>query len=126
MNELSREKIHASTDRELNVLVAQHVMNWEWIAPLNQGTTIISDGYWWNSFLEEPVFNWKPAEDISDALLLIEKLKEIQLYMDIRTYTDFYEVWVTDRNTNLQTKTEAHPVLARAITTCAILTVLGV
>ncbi|MFD1176885.1 hypothetical protein ACFQ3W_11315, partial [Paenibacillus puldeungensis] len=66
------------------------------------------------------------SSDISAAWEVVEKLQESQLYTDVRTCLDFYEVWVTVHEDDNQTETVVCPKLPEAICKAALLAVLEV
>ena len=113
---MTREQVLAMSAQELAEATAVHVMEWRKLDP---DVWIVDD-----EVRIRYRRSWNPAEDIRDAKALMDKLQESHLYMDIRTCSDFYEVWVTNWENDIQTQTEAHPMLERAITTCSLLAVV--
>lgn len=80
---LTHEQIDAMTDDELNEAVAVHVMGWR------KGTTKCDgseDDYpaWFDdcSYVTMPSL-WRPATDANDAVRVLEKLHELELYWEI-------------------------------------------
>lgn len=61
---------------------------------------------------------------IEEAWAIVEELRGSHLYVDIRTCSDFYEVWVTKYATGTVTATVVNPNLPEAICKAALLSVI--
>lgn len=98
---LTREEIMAMSLEDVDNLIAEKVMMWEFIKPTFSGN-YPEPGYWWNSHEGKPEFYFSPSSEISVALRVIEKMRQNKIYLDIRVWPNEYQVLPhQDENNNL-------------------------
>lgn len=82
MNE--EEVLDIQAGKELDDLVAKNVMNWHTkkISTVRGAITFYLDN---EDYVNRPVYNWNPSEDISDAWEVVDELSEHGWYLEIKT-----------------------------------------
>jgi hypothetical protein len=88
---MTREQVLAMTAQELAEATAVHVMGWQWQQLPSIGN-VVERGYWWSLSLEEPVYDWSPAEDISAAWEVEEKIKTMDIEVVRRYVSLIYDL----------------------------------
>lgn len=96
---LTREYIlQLEAGRELDAVVAERVMGWEWIIP-KPTKNWISIPYAWDREKNEPHHDWYPSTDISAAWEVIGMIQKIGLSWSIKMPTVHpHEAFVTIGN----------------------------
>lgn len=126
---MTREQVLAMSAQELAEATAVHVMGWEWQQPPSVGN-VVERGYWWSLSLEEPVYDWNPAEEISSTWKITEKMRPFTFDLFRSDGRNPSEEWVCifswDVGLNRKCERVYAPTAELAISRCALLAVMGI
>lgn len=99
--------------RELDAIVAEKMMGWEYF-PAQVTGTFVRLGYFFDPVSGEAHHHWSPSTDISAAWEVVEKFE----YIDVRSFKDHYGCTVYGKTMTGKTAPEA-------ICKAALLAVMG-
>lgn len=88
------EELALAPGRKLDALVAEKVMGWRPRVDFDVIDDLPCGVARYEPFSMD-VRTFAPSSEIAAAFEVAEKMRESHLYVDVRTCSNFYEVWVT-------------------------------